>query len=163
MIPAHNKYLDKPGEESLAHHRTALTEYISRSRHQTPNNFQEVKTYAQSVHKVDKRRRVFPVLHRQSNLSQGLSRCIFTYPTPLVSHPKPDGTHTLMAGFQPGGRNINLDWRIQSSSFILITAMTQDTCESVRNHCNLCWHICRKITGEEENQDRRHERFYSST
>lgn len=115
------------------------------------------------MHKVDKRRRVFPVLHRQSNLSQGLSRCIFTYPTPLVSHPKPDGTHTLMAGFQPGGRNINLDWRIQSSSFILITAVTQDTCDSVRNHCNLCWHICRKVTGEEENQDRRHERFYSST
>jgi len=45
MIPAHNKYLDKSGEESLAHHRIALIEYIFRSRHQTPNKFQEVKTY----------------------------------------------------------------------------------------------------------------------
>jgi len=103
--------------------------------------------------------KVFPVLHRQCNLSQVLSRRMFTYPTPLLSHPKPDGTHTLMAGLQPGGRNVDLDWRIQSSSFILITAVTQDTCKSVRNHCDLCWDTCRKVTGAEENQDRKHERF----
>lgn len=59
-----------------------------------------------------------------------------------------------MTGFQTGVTNINLDSGIQSGSFILITVVTQRTGESVRNDCNLCWHICERVTGQEGRQDR---------
>lgn len=116
-------------------------EDISRSRHH-PTTSRRLK-HLNSLCRAQGRQKenVFPVLHRQSNLSHILSRRIFPCPAPA-------GTHTLLAAFQFGGGNVNLDGRIQSSSFILITAVTQDARESVRNHCNLCWHICGKVTGE---------------
>lgn len=91
------------------------------------SNVQVVKTEEQSVQGSIRETKEKCISCRQSSLSHLPSRCIFPCPAP----PRPAGTHALVAGCQPGGRDGHLDRRIESSSFVLLAAVPQDPAESV--------------------------------